>query len=57
MTRRDKNFKLSKSVKRMMAGKFCTNRNQFKNQMIEAQLTASIPIKSEKRKSEASKEE
>ena len=57
MTRRDKNFKLSKSVKRMMAGKFCTNRNQFKNQMIEAQLTASVPIKSEKRKSEASKEE
>jgi hypothetical protein len=57
MTRRDKSFRLSKTVKRMMAGKFCLNRNQFKNQMIEAQIAASIPIKSEKRKSEANKEE
>ena len=57
MTRRDRNFKLSKSVKRMLASKFCTNRNQLKNQMIEAQIAASVPIKSEKRKSEATKEE
>ena len=57
MTRRDRNFKLSKSVKRMLASKFCTNRNQLKNQMIEAQSAASVPIKSEKRKSEATKEE
>ena len=57
MTRRDKNFRLSKTVKRMMAGKLCVNRNQFKKHMIEAQIAASIPFKPEKKKSEVSKEE
>jgi hypothetical protein len=57
MTRRDKNFRLSKTVKRMMAGKLCINRNQFKKHMIEAQIAASIPFKPEKKKSEVSKEE
>lgn len=57
MTRRDKNFRLSKTVKRMMAGKLCVNRNQFKKSMIEAQIIGSIPIKSEKKNKNAPKEE
>lgn len=57
MIKRDKNFRLSKSIKRMMAGKFCVNRNQLKNTMIEAQIIGSIPVKSEKKNKNAPKEE
>lgn len=57
MTKRDRNFRLSKTVKRMMAGKLCKNKNQFKNSMIEAQILASIPIKTEKKNKNAPKEE
>ena len=49
MTKRDKNFRLSKTVKRMMAGKLCRSPGHFKKSMIEAQIAASIPIKSEKK--------
>lgn len=57
MLKRDKNFRLSKTVKRMMAGKLCKSPNAFKKSMIEAQIIASIPIKSEKKKPGAPKEE
>jgi len=57
MTKRDKNFRLSKAVKRMIAGKLCKSPNAFKKSMIEAQIIGSIPIKSEKKNKNASKEE
>jgi hypothetical protein len=57
MNKRDRNFRLSKSTKRMMAGKFCVNPNEFKKTMIEAQIFASIPIKHEKKNKNAPKEE
>jgi hypothetical protein len=57
MIKRDKNFRLSKTVKRMMAGKFCVSPNQFKKAMMEAQIIGSIPIKSEKKNKNAPKEE
>lgn len=57
MTKRDRNFRLSKSVKRMMAGKLCTSPNQLKRTMIEAQIAASIPFKAEKKNKNAPKEE
>jgi hypothetical protein len=57
MNKRDRNFRLSKSTKRMMAGKFCVNPNEFKKTMIEAQIIGSIPIKSEKKNKNALKEE
>lgn len=57
MIKRDKNFRLSKSVKRMLAGKLCVNKNFLKKTMIEAQIASSIPIKSDKKKNNASKEE
>jgi len=57
MIKRDKNFRLSKTVKRMMAGKLCKSANQLKNSMIEAQIIGSIPIKSEKKNKNAPKEE
>jgi len=57
MIKRDKNFRLSKSTKRMMAGKFCTSPNSFKKSMIEAQIAASIQIKPEKKNKSAPKEE
>ncbi len=51
MTKRDKNFKLSKQVKRYMATIVDPiKRSQFKNAMIEAQLASSIPVKSDKKK-------
>lgn len=49
MTKRDKNFKLSKQVKRQMALMPSDKRNLFKNMMIDAQLAASAPFKSEKK--------
>jgi hypothetical protein len=57
MTKRDKHFRLSKTVKRMMAGKLCVSPNEFKKTMIEAQIIGSIPIKSEKKNKNAPKEE
>ena len=57
MTKRDKNFRLSKSTKRMMAGKLCVNPNSFKKTMIEAEILASIPVKHEKKNKNAPKEE
>jgi hypothetical protein len=57
MNKRDRNFRLSKSTKRMMAGKFCVNPNEFKKTMIEAEILASIPVKHEKKNKNAPKEE
>ena len=57
MNKRDRNFRLSKSTKRMMAGKLCTDPNSFKKSMIEAEILASIPIKHEKKNKSAPKEE
>jgi len=57
MTKRDKNFRLSKTVKRMLAGKLCRTPSDFKKSMIEAQIASSIPIKSDKKnKQQASNE-
>lgn len=57
MTKRDKNFKLSKQVKRYMATILDPiKRSQFKNAMIEAQLAASVPFKSEKKNKKESVE-
>ena len=51
MLKRDKNFRLSKTVKRMIAGKLCQNPNQYKRMMIEAEILGSIvPKKSKKDK-------
>jgi hypothetical protein len=57
MNKRDRNFRLSKSTKRMMAGKFCVNPNEFKKTMIEAEILASIPVKHEKKNKNVPKEE
>lgn len=49
--KRDKNFKLSKSVKRCMAAMVDpVKRNHYKNLMIDAEMTAAAPYKSEKPK-------
>ena len=51
MNKRDKNFRLSKETKRFMATIIDPiKRGQFKNAMIEAQLAAETPFKSEKTK-------
>lgn len=50
MIKRDKNFKLSKQTKRYMATIVDPiKRSDYKNAMIEAQLAASVPFKSEKK--------
>lgn len=49
MLKRDKNYRLPKTVKRMMAGKFCQNSNAFKNAMIDAHIIGSIVVKSSKK--------
>ncbi len=57
MTRRDKNFKLSKESKRQLAQYVDQHkRGMFKNAMIEAELAASIPFKSEKKPRQQVKE-
>ncbi len=57
MTRRDKNFKLSKESKRQLARYVDQHkRGMFKNAMIEAELAASIPFKSEKKPRQQVKE-
>lgn len=49
--KRDKNFKLSKSTKRMLSGYTDPQkRGLFKNAMIDAELTAMAPHKSDKPK-------
>jgi hypothetical protein len=58
MTRRDKNFKLSKEAKRQLARYIDPHkRGLFKNSMIEAELSASIPFRPEKNKKETQKVE
>ena len=57
MVKRDKNFRINKSVKRMLAGKLCRDPGSFKNSMIEAQIAASIQIKPEKKNKNTPKEE
>ncbi len=50
MSKRDKNFRLSKQTKRFMATIIDPiKRGQFKNAMIEAQLASETPFKSEKK--------
>lgn len=49
MLKKDKNYRLPKSVKRMMAGKFCSNPNEFKKSMIDAHIMGSIVVKSSKK--------
>ena len=46
----DKNFKLSKTVKRMLASMPGKNPNQYKKMMIDAELSASRPAPSNKEK-------
>jgi len=54
----DKNFKLNKQTKRYIATiNDPIKRSEFKNAMIEAQLVASIPFKSEKKNKKESVEE
>ena len=55
--RRDKNFKLEKQTKRLMAGIIDpVKRSDFKNAMIAAQIAAQTPIKSGKKNKEATEE-
>ncbi len=57
MTRRDKNFKLSKESKRQLAQYVDPQkRGMFKSAMIEAELAASVPFKSEKKPRQQVKE-
>jgi hypothetical protein len=53
MLKPNKTFKLSKTTKRMMAlmGGPAEGRNQFKRMMIQAELSAAIQPKREKRSS------
>jgi hypothetical protein len=46
----DKNFKLSKTVKRLLASMPGKNPGQFKKMMIDAELTASRPAPNIKEK-------
>jgi len=55
MLKKDKNYRLPKSVKRMMAGKVCTNPNQLKDTMIQGQILGSIMVKSSKKQKSDSK--
>ena len=58
MTRRDKNFKLSKESKRQLARYIDSQkRGLFKNSMIEAEIAASVPFKSEKKPNNRPKNE
>ena len=55
--KRDKNFRLAKQTKRLMAGILDPiKRNEFKNAMIEAQIAAETPIKSNKKSKESVEE-
>ena len=59
MARTNSNFKLSKSVKRVLASSnFKTDdaRNHYKNMMIEAEHAASIPMRIPKSRNESPKE-
>lgn len=46
----DKNFRLSKTTKKLLAGMRGESRNQFKKMMIDAELSASRPAPSNKEK-------
>ena len=51
MTKRDKNFKMEKTTKRILATIVDPiKRSEYKNCMIEAQLAGSVPFKSKKTK-------
>jgi hypothetical protein len=51
MVRRDKNFRLSKESKRQLASYIDPQkRSSFKNAMIEAEVMASVIVKTEKKK-------
>ena len=51
MTKRDKNFKLSKQVKTILAlGTHPSKRKFYRDLMIEAEIIASIPVKVQKTK-------
>jgi hypothetical protein len=51
MNKRDKNFKLSKQVKTVLAlATHPSKRNFYRNIMIEAEIVASTPFKSSKSK-------
>jgi hypothetical protein len=51
MTKRDKNFKLSKQVKTILAlATEPSKRKFYRNMMIEAEIIASIPVKMQKMK-------
>lgn len=51
MTKRDKNFKMEKTIKRILATIVDPiKRSEYKNCMIEAQLASSVPFKSKKTK-------
>jgi hypothetical protein len=49
MLKRDKNYRLPKTVKRMMAGKYCLNSNQLKKTMIEGEIIGSVMVKNSKK--------
>lgn len=50
MTRRDKNFKLSKQSKRILCRLDNPLKGEWKKAMIDAEISASIPPKSSKKK-------
>ena len=51
MTKRDKNFKLSKQIKTILAlGTHPSKRNFYRHIMIDAEIIASIPVKNMKPK-------
>lgn len=52
MIRRDKNFRLSKQIKRLLAGMSGQKKSDFKNAMIEATILGSVLIKNKKDKNE-----
>lgn len=57
MLKRDKNFRLPKSVKTQMAFILDSNkRNGFKNAMIEAIIAGSVQVKSKKQKEPVNEE-
>jgi hypothetical protein len=57
MIKRDKNFKLPKSIKTQMAFiSDATKRNEYKNLMIDAIIKGSILVKSKKQKESSTDE-
>ena len=52
MIKRDKNFRLDKQSKRLLAGMTGEKRSQFKNAMISATILGSVLVKTKKDKNE-----